>query len=142
MRTMIAVVMLGLGFTLSGCMQSLSGIHSSEPRQVSSFSAPYPKLVACAKEQAQNEEWNSGTAVVESIESVGPKTRLNASVYSSLVRTVLWELTLKPNSSGGTLVEYRDQWSADHIYKQAWTIVKTCANQLSAPSAQTRTQHD
>lgn len=139
MRTMIAGLMIGLALMVAGCMQSLSEIHSAAPREVGFYSAPYHELVVCAKERAQTEEWNPGPAVVESIESVGSaKTRLYASVYSSLVRTVLWEMTFTPEAAGSTVVEYRDQWTADHLHAQAWALIARCAQQTTSPAVTAR----
>lgn len=130
MKTLLNGLMIALVLMVAGCNRSLHEIHASEPRQAGTFNIPYPEMVACAKEQAQNEEWNSGTGMVESIESARfPMTRLNSSVYTPLHRTFLWDMTFQPTASGGTLVEYRDQWTTDrvHTHKQAWAVVERCA---------------
>lgn len=136
MNALLSIALIGL--VASGCVPSLAEIHSDEPRQSASFQVPYKALASCAKEQAQTQEWKISNAVmIESIEGA-TSTRLFASVYSSLARTVLFEMTFLPAPQGITLVEYRDPWPSDATYAQAWPIIERCAQNTTGKATPAR----
>ena len=116
--------MIGLAMIVSGCATTLAEINSAEPLRTGTFKAPFKTLAACAKEQAQIEEWNPETAIIESINSTG-RIRLVSSIYAAFSRIVLFEVTLVP-VGGGTFVEYRDGWRARLMRDQAWSIIEQC----------------